>query len=166
MYVLPDDLRDALKKPFGQVVTEDELLRIIPTIQDIVAVGDMVSYTLLNHGIIPWIYVVDYISKRKDFLPLMKKTLQQCPAQEIQVKNPPGMITDELWDTIKNAYLQERGHPIRIEVDGEEDLAALAAIYLAPSDVTVIYGLPNRGVVIANTTITLKNKVKEILEKM
>jgi uncharacterized protein (UPF0218 family) len=56
--------------------------------------------------------------------------------------------------------------PVCIEVDGEEDLASLAAISLAPGGVTVIYGLPNKGVVVVDATTANKKKVKEVLDRM
>ncbi|MCK4902903.1 MAG: DUF359 domain-containing protein, partial [Thermoplasmatales archaeon] len=48
----------------------------------------------------------------------------------------------------------------------EEDLASLAAIYMAPSDVTIIYGLPDKGVLVIKPTPENKRLVKEILDKM
>ena len=82
------------------------------------------------------------------------------------MKNPPGCISDELWDVIKFAYDNMLSCGLRIEVDGEEDLASLAAIYLAPQDVTVIYGLPDKGVLVVQPDHENKRKVKEILDKM
>ena len=52
------------------------------------------------------------------------------------------------------------------QVDGEEDLASLVAIYLAPSDVTVIYGLPDKGVLVVKSDTEYKKMVKKILDKM
>jgi len=50
---------------------------------------------------------------------------------------------------------------IRIEVDGEEDLATLPSIYLSPNrDVTIIYGMPDKGVVIVKTNDENKIKIK------
>ena len=56
---------------------------------------------------------------------------------------------------------------IRIEVLGEEDLSALPAIFLAPNrDVTIIYGLPDKGVVVVKTNEENKNKAKKIIDEM
>jgi hypothetical protein len=84
----------------------------------------------------------------------------------IVVKNTAGAISDDLWNVIKYAFesLDEGG--IRIEVDGEEDLASLAAIYMAPVDVTIIYGLPDKGVLVVKPTKEIKDKVKKILDIM
>ncbi len=82
------------------------------------------------------------------------------------VKNPPGCISDDLWSAIETAYKFLEKGSLRIEVMGEEDLAALPAIFLAPRDVTVIYGLPDRGVVVVKVVEENKRKAKEILDKM
>ena len=68
--------------------------------------------------------------------------------------------------TIATVFAYPDDGPYCIEVEGEEDLAALAAIYLAPPDVTIIYGLPNKGVVVVKATEAHKAQVKEILDKM
>ena len=64
MRVLPDFLRDELKKPIGRLVNEEELLNILPDEKFIVSVGDQVTYTLLKHNIEPVFCVVDFKIKR------------------------------------------------------------------------------------------------------
>jgi uncharacterized protein (UPF0218 family) len=96
----------------------------------------------------------------------MKAFIQRLCTICLQIKNPPGIITDELWDAIKTVFKNLKNGPVCIEVDGEEDLASLAAIYLAPGGVTVIYGLPNKGVVVVKATTAHKQKVKEVLDRM
>ena len=166
MFVLPDDLRDTLKEPLGRLVDEQELLKLLSHEKYIVSVGDLITFTLLNNEVKPQICIVDYILKRKEYDLEMKKKIKDFDAKQIKVKNPPGTITDELWNAIELAYKKRDEGPFRIEVDGEEDLAALAAIYMAPSYVTVIYGLPNKGVVVVEATTAHKLKVKEILDRM
>jgi len=74
------------------------------------------------------------------------------------------MITDELWSAIEQA-LQETVS-IRIEVDGEEDLAFIPCMLLAPDDAVIVYGYPNRGLVLANVTLENRQIVKDALEQM
>ena len=166
MLVLPDNLRDKLKEPLGNLVDEQELLKQLKNVNNIVSVGDLVTFTLLNHGMNPIICFIDYIIERKEYSPEMKERIQRFGKIHIKIKNPSGSITDELWNIIESAYNNLKDGPYCIEIDGEEDLAALPAIYLAPSDVTIIYGLPNKGIVIVKATKAQKNKVKEILDKM
>lgn len=166
MYVLPDALKDTLKGYIGQLVDEQTLLTVLTKEQSIVSVGDRVTYTLLKHGFSPVLCIVDFILERKPYPLEMKACIQAFGKIHVKIKNPPGTITDELWDAINTVFQNPQTSPVCIEVEGEEDLASLAAIYLAPPGVTVIYGLPNKGVVVVQATTAHKQKVKEVLDKM
>jgi uncharacterized protein (UPF0218 family) len=166
MYVLPEDLKDTVKGYIGQLVDEPGLLKILKKEKSIVTVGDKVTYTVLKHGFTPLLCIVDFILERKPYPAEMKTLIQGFGQVHLKIKNPPGTITDELWDAIEKVYQNPQNQPVCIEVDGEEDLASLAAIYLAPGGVTVIYGLPNKGVVVVKATEAHKQKVKEVLDKM
>jgi uncharacterized protein (UPF0218 family) len=166
MRVLPKELRDKLKEPIGQLVDEKELLKLLQYKKYIVSIGDQVTFTLLKNGFNPIICIVDYIVKRKECTPEIKDTIQSYGKKHIRIQNPPGQITDQLWSAIESAYSHLGEETLCIEIHGEEDLAALPAIYLAPPDVTIIYGLPNKGVVVVKATKENKSKVKEILDRM
>jgi uncharacterized protein (UPF0218 family) len=163
MYVLPDDLKDTLKEYIGDLVDEPGLLKLLKKEKYIVSVGDKVTYTLLKYGITPILCIVDYKLERKPYPSEMKAFIQKFSTIRFHIKNPPGTITDELWDAIKTVFKNLKNGPVCIE---EEDLASLAAIYLAPGGVTVIYGLPNKGVVVVKATTAHKQKVKEVLDRM
>ena len=166
MRVLPDNLRDLLKEPIGQLVDEPGLLNLLKKEKYIVSVGDMVTYTLLKHEIEPFFCIVDFKTRRGSCSLEIKDLIKSFGKKSIIVRNPPATISDDLWNIIEMAFenLSEGG--LRIEIDGEEDLASLAAIYLAPSDVTIIYGLPDKGVLVVKPTPENKKRVKEILDKM
>jgi uncharacterized protein (UPF0218 family) len=166
MYVLPAELREKLSQPIGHLVDELGLLRLVAHEKYIVSVGDRVTYTLLKHEITPVLCIIDFLLKRKPYPEEMKEVLLHFGRIRLHVKNPVGMITDDLWEAIESVYKRLKNGPYCIEVDGEEDLASLVAIYLAPGGVTVIYGLPNRGVVVVKATRSHKQKVKEVLDKM
>jgi len=166
MYVLPDNLRDKLKEPLGDLVDTRKLLDIVSGKNFIVSVGDFVTFTLIENGINPDISIVDYIVKRKNYSDEMKDKIGSFDAKVVNVKNPAGTISDELWNAIEFAFEHRGECCFRIEVDGEEDLAALAVIYKAPSDATIIYGMPNKGAVVVEATNENKQKVKDILNRM
>ncbi len=167
MRVLPDYLREKLREPIGLLLDDNKFLDLLKQEKYVVSVGDQVTYTILDNNIYPVFCVVDFKIKRGVCDPDVKDKIQSFGEKKLVIKNPAGCISDDLWNAIKGAYddLQE-GVSLRIEVDGEEDLAALPAIFLAPEDVTIIYGLPNKGVVVAKATEENKRKVKEILDKM
>ena len=166
LYLLPDNLRDKLKEPIGLLVNEEELLKLLEKEKHIVSVGDMVTYTLLKHNIEPIFCVVDFKIKRSLYSKNIKDKIQSLGKKRVTIKNPPRCISRDLWNAIETAFNNLEKNALRIEIDGEEDLAALPAILLAPRDVTIIYGLPNKGVVVVKATKENKRKVKEILDKM
>jgi len=166
LYSLPDDLRDKLKEPIGLLVNEEELLRLLEKEEHIVSVGDQVTYTLLKNDIEPIFCVVDFKIKRKHCSNDIKEKIQSFGKKRVIIKNPPRCISGNLWNVIEAAFDNLEKSSLRIEIDGEEDLAALPAILLAPGDVTIIYGLPNKGIVLVKATKEHKRKVKEILDKM
>jgi len=112
--------------------------------------------------------VVDFILERKPVPQDYIKTVHQQNMVLIRVKNPPGTLSKELWDALSSVFqeLKKGKGPFCLIVEGEEDLASLAAISLAPGDATVIYGLPNKGVVVVPATKEHKQKVNEVLDQM
>jgi len=166
MHKLPKELRKNLREPLGSLVSEEELIKLLKNTKNIVSVGDLVTFTLLKNGIIPVICIVDYIIQRKDYPLDIKEKISKFGKKHIKIKNPPGTISKELWDAIASSYKSINDGPICLEIDGEEDLAALPAIYLAPGDATIIYGMPNKGVVVVKPTELNKEKVKKILNRM
>jgi uncharacterized protein (UPF0218 family) len=167
MRVLPEDLRDILKEPIGKLVNEKQLLEILSDEEYIVSIGDQVTYTLLKNNIEPIFCVVDYKTRRGEFPLEFIQIIKTYGDEVVKVNNPQGCITDELWEAIENAFEDsDDGITTRIEVDGEEDLASLVAIFLAPLDVTIIYGLPNKGVLVVKPTSQNKEKVCDILNQM
>ncbi len=165
MYVLPENMRDLLKEPIGTLVDEEQLLKLLKEEKKVVSIGDQVTYTLLKNDIEPFFCIVDYHTRRGDCSEDTIKVLKSYGKKTIKVKNPAKTITDELWNVIKLAY-ENNNQSLRIEVEGEEDLASLAAIYMAPVDVTIIYGLPDKGVLVVKPTKENKDKVKQVLDKM
>jgi len=166
MHVLPDHLRDKLKEPMGRLFSESELLDFLKENKRFVTIGDLVTYTVLKNGFYPIFCIVDYKTKRKDSPKKVKDMIRSFGDKCVKIKNPQGVIVDELWDAIEDAFQSLDDVSLRIEIDGEEDLASLAAIYMAPEDVKIIYGLPNRGVLVVTANQENKIKVKEILDQM
>ena len=166
MRKLPDSLRDKLKEPIGLLVDEKKLIELVKDEKHVVSIGDMVTFTLLKHGIDPSFCIVDYQIKRNEYSEEMMELIKAWGKKSVVVKNPAGCISDDLWMVIENAYECIDEGSLRIEVIGEEDLASLVAIYMAPRGVTVIYGLPNKGVLVVKSSDEYKKKAKEVLDVM
>ena len=166
MRVLPENLIEFLKEPIGQLLDEKQLLNLAKDEKYVVSIGDQVTYTLLKHDIEPIFCIVDYKTRRGECSDEVKELIRSFGNKIFVVENPAGCISDELWNIIQFAFENLEIGKIRIEVEGEEDLASLAAIHMAPPDVTIIYGLPNKGVLVVKPTDDIKNKVKEVIDKM
>jgi len=165
-YTLTERLRTLLKEPLGFLYTESQLLNYIQIHPQVISIGDEVTATLLSHDISPLFCVIDFISKRKEISDHKQSLIRTYGDMVTRVENPPGTISDELWTVIKDACKNQNKKSLRIEVNGEEDLASLPAILFAPLNVTIIYGLPDRGVVVVPSTEAHKQKVKDILAEM
>jgi len=82
----------------------------------------------------------------------------------VHVTNPPGKITLALWKAVRDAAnAKDR---VKIEVSGEEDLAALVAIATAPEGAHVIYGLPKRGLMIVDVNHESRELAAAAIKKM
>ncbi len=155
---LPDSLRGELQKVHGQLVSEDYLKNLDGTI---ITVGDVVTHTLLSMEIKPSLAIVDYKTKRGE---KVFDDVKRFGDVVVTVRNPPGKVTPELWRAVRE-HIQSR-HTVKIEVEGEEDLAVIPVVYFAEIGANVIYGMPNTGLVLLKVSEEDKLKVKELLRKM
>ena len=162
---LPDDLRDQLKNPLGNLISDNDpnkenIIKKKSTESIIITVGDRTTENLLQLGIKPQIQIVDGLEKRsKRVVPTDDKT-----NTKLFCKNPPGEITDESMRVIQEAFSSEP--PVRILVDGEEDLLVIPVCIYAPENSIVMYGQPNEGLVIVIVTPEIRAKVQKILDAM
>ena len=111
-------------------------------------------------GLIPLLHIIDGQEKRE------KRSLPLANAinTELTVKNNPGEISAESFNLVKNIFNEKP--PIRLVVDGEEDLLVLPVCLFAPSNSVVMYGQPNEGLVIAEITSEVRDKVQKIVNQM
>ena len=150
---LPDTWRDELKNPIGPTITDNELPKYIKD-QLLAGVGDVAAVHIRRAGYKPKLVIVDFKTRRGDedgLAPEIRLIGKEC----IKVLNPPAQITPALWDAVEKAYAL--GVPVRIEVEGEEDLASLVCIVTAPMGSLVIYGMPGQGMAVV--TVNKHNKV-------
>jgi uncharacterized protein (UPF0218 family) len=75
-------------------------------------------------------------------------------------ENPAGTITDDLIAGINDAIANP---PATIYVNGEEDLAVIPLVIAAPEGVIVLYGQPQKGVVVRTVDRQAKEKARELL---
>ncbi len=161
---LPDSLRDQLKIPLGILLPEDTVTKenIQKHLSDdsyIITVGDRTTEKMIEYGLIPSLQIIDGIEKREKREPI---TLEN--ATELTVDNPPAEITVQSIDLIRESFSMKS--PVRILVNGEEDLLVLPVCIHAPENAIVLYGQPNEGLVIVKITPEIKNKAQRTLDLM
>ncbi len=163
MLELPDEVRLLLKRPLGQlfssVTTAIERLRQLrPT--RLIAVGDIVTAEFIEAGLKLDVAVVDFLVMRSPVNKKIRRTIDSFDAKIVRVKNPAGTITQEL-----RTALDEAKPPLKIIVDGEEDLATLPAVLSAPLGSVVVYGQPDEGIVIVEVTEPKRREFEMLLEQ-
>ncbi|MFH1774284.1 MAG: DUF359 domain-containing protein [Methanobacteriota archaeon] len=156
---LPEEFRGIFKKPFGEVY-KGEGLKPAQEIKSklrgekVIIVGDMTLRNMLAVGVKPSLAVVDLKTKRSVEMPATGKDV-------FEARNPPGMITQDLWDKIHKA-IEKDGSVVLVE--GEEDLAVLPCILEADWDAAVLYGQPDEGIVFVKVTEDKKTEASMILK--
>lgn len=154
-FKLPEKALKNLKEPQGEMISEDKLSEL----DNIVSVGDAVTLTLLENGLTPKMAVVDYKIKRKEIGRDEADKIKSF-GKEVRARNPAGSISLDAWNKIKENRDKEA---VRIDVEGEEDLLALACFFLFPEGTNIIYGQPDEGIVHFKVSKEKKQKYAEML---
>ncbi len=192
---ITEEVRQKLKRPQGRLIKGDEnehkkivgeLKKMIGAIRPAIisTVGDEVTKLCNEAGIPINLAIFDFKVKRKkvynsildlSFPPLQGSALQGI----VKVRNPAGCITKTLIAAVSHGYKQiiQDGKTIIIKILGEDDLAGVPAILLAPLGSLVIYGQPayvstepdfgearpTAGIVVVEVT---EKKKKELMDIM
>jgi len=159
---LPESVRPLLKRPLGKLFSKQEeafdyMRKLRPA--RLITVGDRVTADFLEAGIKPDIAIIDFLIMRFPADKKIKRVIEDYQVPTKHVKNPPSKITKELQDAVKDAV-----PPLKIIVEGEEDLATLPAILMAQFGSVVAYGQPNEGIVLVEVTKEKKREIADILK--
>ena len=162
---ISDSLRERLKVPLGTLIPEAQASKraiqsIIPEGAYVVSVGDRTTEKMITFGLVPSLQIVDNQEKRQRRRPLDAEDALSC----LECKNPAAGITPQCIGAVKDAFLLEP--PVRITVDGEEDLLVVPACIHAPKNSVVLYGQPDRGLVVVPVTAEIRNRARDILESI
>ena len=160
LLVLPDELRHELKTPMGPIETDADVL-LEGVEGPLVAVGDVVTYHILQTGRAPDVALVDERTKRETVDAEIRDTVTE--AVDVEATNPPAELSADVIETLVDAL--EREEPTTILVDGEEDLVALPAIIAAPDGASVVYGQPDEGMVHVVVDDEVRQEVRALLER-
>jgi len=161
--ILPESLRPRLQRPLGKLFsnlseTLEHIRRIKPV--RIITVGDIVTYEFLSAGFKPDIAVVDLTAMRSPTSKKINRLIESFEANVIRVKNPAATITSELRRVLEIAK-----PPLKIIVEGEEDLATIPAVLASPYGSVVAYGQPKEGIVLVEVNEKKRREFQAILSK-
>ena len=153
-----------MKIPLGILLPENQtdkenILRHLQENQYLITVGDRTTEKMIEFDLVPSLQIIDGIEKREKREPPKLES-----ATEILVDNPASEITTQSIDMIKKAFSMKP--PVRILVNGEEDLLVLPVCIFAPENSVVMYGQPNEGLVIVNITSEIRNKAQSLIDLM
>ena len=162
---LPESLREQLKIPLGILIpenqaTKENILKHTSSASFIITVGDATTEKMLKFDIIPSLQIIDLQEKRSKREPPSTTNV----ASSITCDNPPGEISTRSIDVIKNAFKLKP--PVRITINGEEDLLVIPVCLYAPDNSIVMYGQPNEGLVIVSIDQEIRKKTQLILDSM
>ena len=161
---LPDSLRDQLKIPLGVLlpIGQDNKRNIQKYLSDdsfIITVGDRTTEKMIDFDLTPSLQIIDGFEKR-----IKRDIVKLGDAFELQIDNPAAEITLQSIEIIKKAFTMNP--PIRLTVNGEEDLLVLPVCIHAPENSVILYGQPNKGLVLVQITTEIRNKAQALLDLM
>lgn len=161
-WVVPAGLRARLAEVYGPVLAGSAAVDRIRALGLYASCGDRVTETAIASGHLPMLGVVDYVTQRHE--PIDRAAFRPLAARGLRrVWNPAGMLTEGLRTAVREMIASGGG---LLEVDGEEDLAALALVESLPAPATVIYGIPGAGVSFVTVDVGAKARVRALIGAM
>jgi uncharacterized protein (UPF0218 family) len=159
--ILQKELRSELKEPLGNLYASlEEVKDSLSQYDYIISVGDVTTRNLIESKVYPRLGIIDNRIQRKD-----SDHEIEYKATILNAENPPGTITKDLWETIDYAISSSNSKEnFLIVVKGEEDLAVLPSILMAPKNTVILYGQPNEGLVVVEAE-NVKKKAEELINE-
>ena len=157
--LLPEKDRQVFKEPLGTELYDDDLGSFHAQ-TTLITVGDVVSLTFRRHGIRPFLSIYDGITERREMTEFASLVDDE---EKDEVVNPAGRITRELVESIRGRIEGTGG---LIKVIGEEDLALIPAVLLAPMGTDIVYGWPGRCMMRITTDEGIRSKMEHLVSKM
>ncbi len=153
-----------MKTPLGILLPESQadksnIEKYLTKDSYVITVGDRTTEKMMGFDLVPSLQIVDGQEKREK-----REPPKLSNATELTADNPAAEITPQSVAMIKKAFTLQG--PVRLFVNGEEDLLVLPACIHAPENAVVLYGQPNQGLVIVRITPEIRNKVQRLLDLM
>ncbi|MFY9869988.1 MAG: GTP-dependent dephospho-CoA kinase family protein [Candidatus Nitrosopolaris sp.] len=170
MFFSPENLR-ILKEPFGFLledsnITKGKLYNSVNHAKSVVSVGDATTDRLISYGIVPRVCVVDGRERRAQRIAIGGESALQDRVLQLKCSNPAGTISKGAVQVLRDALRNSNTNPVRVIVDGEEDLLTLPILVLVPLGSVVLYGQPFKGIVIVNVDSKTRKTAKDLMESL
>ena len=159
-FILPQELRNQLAKPYGILFTNNaELLHFLKSRKNsrIITVGDVVTKTVLDLNLTPFLSLVDGKTRRK--FNIEKRTVME------RVKNEAGLIRLSAISKIKELLEIDSDASKVVYVEGEEDLLVIPIVIYGKDGDIILYGQPYAGAVVLIIDDLIRRRVMEIFTK-
>jgi uncharacterized protein (UPF0218 family) len=62
--------------------------------------------------------------------------------------------------------LASESRPVKVFVEGEEDLLVLPLLFLVPDGSVIVYGQPLEGIVVVKVSPEVSRKAKDLMDKL
>lgn len=157
---LPKELRPVLQKPLGK------LLKSIPSGLDpekTITIGDIATQKFNEKKVGQFLSIIDFAVRREKKFNKLSDLGFLGDIETIETKNPAGSITPQLFDSVRKALQTSKQKVVLVK--GEEDLAVLPAMLVAPLGFVIFYGQPDEGLVEVGVTEENKEKVYKLVSK-
>ena len=163
--ILSEDLRQEFKESMGVLCQEIDLKNEQNSLC-IISVGDETSKKFNESSIGQNISVVDFNVARKEKFSSFSELGFKGNENVITVNNPRGHIASDLFNAILKIFKSDFKNRIILKVVGEEDLAVLPLILVAPLGAIICYGQPNKGLVKVIVSTTIKDRAYDLVSKL
>ena len=118
------------------------------------------SLSFREHGVRPRLSVYDGFTERREMTDFAR-LVEDEPKED--VVNPAGTITVGMAEAVRRGI---EGNVGLVRVEGEEDLAVLPCLVLAPDGYRVVYGMPGRCMMVIEVDDLARDRAKELLSVM
>lgn len=163
--VLPESLRGEFQKPFGELLLDISGLSKNKN-NLIITVGDVTTKTFNERSLKQNLSVIDFrVAREKKFVNI--EELDFTGDEVIfNADNPAGFITANLFKKLAEIFQSGIKEKTILQVNGEEDLAVLPLVLLAPLNTIIYYGQPHKGLVRVAVSEETKNKAYNLVLKL
>lgn len=163
---LPFALRETLRKPFGRLFSRLHLVPQEVFSKPFVTVGDIITKSCTEAGYLPTLAVVDLHSQRGKYRFTQEDLGLNTVEERYTITNAPGYISGSALELSFNIFAKEKQEQQKVVlIDGEEDLLVIPIVLAAPLGTKIIYGQPEKGVVLITVTEKKKQVAKTIMQQ-